>query len=129
MGMYERGPGIGTVVFEDYGIPHRLDVSPVLESLLVGFEDQSGMVVGKLRDALDMERGLDDDLVSSSRLLAHEQIASGRRSIGFLLAQAEFLGRIDGWEFVWDDSNRPIACALTIGSQRECCWWRLVFGP
>lgn len=72
MGMYERGAGISTVVFEDHGIPHRLDVSPVLESLLIGFEDQGGMVVGQLRDALDMERGLDDDLVSSSGLLAHE---------------------------------------------------------
>jgi len=105
-----------------------MDASPVGEPLLVGFEDQCGMVVGKLCDALDMKWGLDDDLVSSSGLLAHKQCIATRRRTTLLGVEAEFLGSVEGGEFIWDDTNGPMVWSFVGRLKRQSCRGSLVFG-
>ena len=73
MGMDEGSPGIGTVVFKDHCIAHGLDTSPVPQSLLVGFEDQRGVVGLQLSDAMDVVRGFDDHFMTAACLFAEEE--------------------------------------------------------
>ena len=129
MGMDQGGSCIGPVVFKDHRIAHCVDASPVPQSLLVSFEDQSGVFGRQLSDALDVVRGFDDHFMPAARLFSEEQIrvvvrVVGRVALG-VSAKWEFVGRIEGREFVRDDSDRPIVGRR--GFQNESRWWGLLF--
>ena len=124
MGMDQGSSCIGPVVFKNHRIAHCVDASPVPQSLLVSFEDQSGVFGRQLSDALDVVRGFDDHFMPAASLFSEEQIrVVGRGAMGGS-AKGAFVGRIEGGEFVRDDPDRPIVGRR--GFQNERWGWGLL---
>ena len=119
MGMDQGGSCVGSVVFKDHRIAHGVEASPVPQSLLVGFEDQSGVFGRQLSDAMDMVWSFDDHFMPAASLFSEEQIrVVGRGALG-VSAKGAVVGRIEGGEFVRDDSDRPIVGRRVFQNERR----------